>query len=208
MMIKSFIVGIVSTNCYVLHQEGSNECILIDPGEISMELTGYLADHKLQITAILLTHGHFDHIIGVPKLRSLYTIPVYAGSEEQKLLMDPHLNKTAVYGGAIALEDCVYVADQDVITLAGFKVRVIHTPGHTIGSVCYYLEEEHVLFTGDTLFREEVGRTDLPTGNYQQLLSSLQEVLMLLPDETKVYPGHERDSSIGHERHYNPYVSM
>lgn len=205
MIIKTCVVGFVSTNCYIIHQEDQTQCIVIDPGEVTFELHQYLQQSNLTIAAILLTHGHFDHITGVPALTADNTIPVYAYEAEQQLLGDAYMNASKPYRNPITLDQCRLVKDKELLSVAGLQIQVIHTPGHTVGSCCYYIKDEGVLFTGDTLFAGEVGRTDLPTGDYSMLLHSLREVLLHMSDDIIVYPGHDRSTTIGYEKSNNPY---
>ncbi len=131
-----------------------------------------------------------------------------AFEDEQAVLEDPGMNVTAMAGSAMTLQADVYFRDGQVYETAGMKFTVIHTPGHTKGSCCYYLKEEGILFSGDTLFLESVGRTDLPTGNDHQIIESLKEKVLTLPDEVKVFPGHGPATEIGYERENNPYAMM
>ena len=132
-------------------------------------------------------------------------IPVYAHREEEALLKDASMNASLEFGRQYTFSGAAYAEDGDVLDLAGMQFQVIHTPGHTIGGCCYYLQEEKVLFSGDTLFRESIGRTDFPTGNGGQLMRSIREKLFTLPEETAVYPGHMERTTIGDEKKYNPY---
>lgn len=206
MKIEQYVIGMIGTNCYVVSNEDTKECFLVDPAICPKWLVEKIRDQGLKLKAILLTHGHFDHIMGIDGFLEAFPVPVYAHEKEELLLNDANYNSSANYGNAYTFSGAAYVKDDQVLEIAGMKIRVIYTPGHTIGGCCYYLEEEHVLFSGDTLFCASVGRTDLPTGSTSRLLRSIQEKLMVLPDETKVYPGHEEETTIGYERRYNPYL--
>nr|WP_305138706.1 MBL fold metallo-hydrolase [uncultured Schaedlerella sp.] len=206
MKIQNFVLGMVGTNCYLVVNEEEKQCILIDPAVYSGEIAEQIRREGLDLRAILLTHGHFDHIMGIDGFRKEFPeIPVYAHREEEALLKDASMNASLEFGRQYTFSGAAYTEDGDVLDLAGMQFQVIHTPGHTIGGCCYYLQEEKVLFSGDTLFRESIGRTDFPTGNGGQLMRSIREKLFTLPEETAVYPGHMERTMIGDEKKYNPY---
>ena len=199
-------LGMYMTNCYFIHNEGSNEAIVIDPADSGDYINQKLAENGLKTAAILLTHGHFDHIYGVDALRKATGCQVYGSGDEQLLLKDPDINSSVMVGRPVTVILDRKLKDGDELDIAGIKLSVIATPGHTAGSVCYYVESEGVLFAGDTMFQESVGRTDLPTGSSSQLIDSINDKIMCLPDETKVYPGHGDMTTVGHERKYNPFL--
>lgn len=206
MKIQNFVLGMVGTNCYLVVNEEEKQCILIDPAVYSGEIAEQIRREGLDLRAILLTHGHFDHIMGIDGFRKEFPeIPVYAHREEEALLKDASMNASLEFGRQYTFSGAAYAEDGDVLDLAGMQFRVIHTPGHTIGGCCYYLPEEKVLFSGDTLFRESIGRTDFPTGNSSQLMRSVRKKLFTLPEDTVVYPGHMEATTIGDELKYNPY---
>ncbi len=206
MKILNFVLGMVGTNCYLVVNEEEKQCILIDPAVYSGEIAEQIRREGLDLRAILLTHGHFDHIMGIDGFRKEFPeIPVYAHREEEALLKDASMNASLEFGRQYTFSGAAYAEDGDVLDLAGMQFQVIHTPGHTIGGCCYYLQEEKVLFSGDTLFQESIGRTDFPTGNGGQLMRSIREKLFTLPEETAVYPGHMERTTIGDEKKYNPY---
>ena len=206
MQIERFIVGMVGTNCYVVSNEETSECFLVDPGAYSDKVIAYIREHELKPQAILLTHGHFDHIMGLDGVLREFPIPVYAQEEEEILLKDASYNASVSYGPAYTFSGASYIKDGQILELAGMTIRAIHTPGHTIGGCCYYIESEHVLFSGDTLFHDSVGRTEFPTGSQSQLVRSIREKLLGLPEETVVCPGHMSETTIGHEKKYNPFL--
>ena len=206
MQIERFIVGMVGTNCYVVSNEETSECFLVDPGAYSDKVIAYIREHELKPQAILLTHGHFDHIMGLDGVLREFPIPVYAQEEEEILLKDASYNASVSYGPAYTFSGASYIKDGQILEHAGMTIRAIHTPGHTIGGCCYYIESEHVLFSGDTLFHDSVGRTDFPTGSQSQLVRSIREKLLGLPEETVVCPGHMSETTIGHEKKYNPFL--
>ncbi len=206
MKIQSYVLGMVHTNCYIVSNDQTKETIVIDPPDQALKIKNNLKEQELNPVAVLLTHGHFDHIMAAGDLADFYHIPVYASEAEKELLEDSDKNGSHMIGKNVVLTPDKLLQDNEIISLAGINIKVIHTPGHTAGGVCYYLWEEKVLFSGDTLFYESVGRTDLPTGDMGTLIKSIREKLMALPDEVKVYPGHGDQTTIGHERIYNPYL--
>ena len=206
MQIQCYTLGSVGTHCYLLIQEETGEALLVDPADRGEFLEEKLTQQNLTLKGILLTHGHGDHIMAVSRLRETYQVPVLAHQGEQELLADPEQNLSqALFGCPVPLAADRWLGDGELVELAGLCLRVLHTPGHTPGSCCYYMEKEGVLFSGDTLFCASVGRTDFPGGSMSTLLHSIREKLLPLPDETKVYPGHAELTAIGEERRYNPY---
>ena len=204
--IQNFVLGMVSTNCYLVINEETGQCVLIDAAVYSAETADQIRKEGLELRGILLTLGHFDHIMGIDGfLKKFPGIPVYAHREEKVLLTDASMNASAEFGRQYTYTGASYTEDGGILEIAGLKFHVIHTPGHTIGGCCYYLPEEKVLFSGDTLFRESIGRTDFPTGNSSQLMRSVREKLFTLPEDTVVYPGHMEATTIGDEQKYNPY---
>ncbi len=206
MRIERFIVGMVGTNCYVVSNEETLECFLIDPGAYSDKMITYIRENALKPRAILLTHGHFDHIMGLDEVLAQFFVPVYVQEEEEILLKDASYNASVSYGPAYTFSGASHIKDGQVLELAGMKIRVIHTPGHTIGGCCYYIESENVLFSGDTLFCGSVGRTDFPGGSSAEIVRSLHKLVDTLPENTEVFPGHDTSTTIGYEKRYNPFV--
>ncbi len=203
--IKSLILGMVGTNCYFIINKETKETLIIDPADDGLRLSRMLEQDKLKPVAILLTHGHFDHIMAVNDLKERYGLPVYAHETEQDVLMNTALNMSGMIGQNYTSKADVLLKDGEELCLAGFDIRVLHTPGHTKGSVCYYLADEGFLMSGDTLFCGSIGRTDFPTGSMSELIRSVREKLFVLPGEVKIYPGHQGVSSIGFEMQYNPF---
>lgn len=200
-------VGEIGTNCCIIWNKETKEGFLADPGAWEEKIIRKLNETGIELRAILLTHGHFDHIMAVNHIKEKYRAEVYAGEEEEELLGDPLLNASQVVGSPYIVSTPEHlVREGDKIELAGVTVKVIETPGHTIGSVCYYIEEEGILLCGDTLFMESVGRTDLPTGSGSALLRSIREKLAVLPDEVVAIPGHGPKTTIGYEKRNNPYM--
>ena len=154
-----------------------------------------------------MTHGHFDHIWGLEELKELSGAKVYAYEEEKEVCENASVNVSKGAGRPCEITADEYVKDGATISVAGMSCQLIATPGHTKGSCCYYFEEEGILISGDTLFQESVGRTDLPTGSMSALVRSVKEKLMVLPADVKVYPGHGESTTIGYEKEYNPFLS-
>lgn len=200
-------LGAVSTNCYFLINEESKEVIVVDPADRADRILKKAEELGVDIKAIFLTHGHGDHILAVNDLKEALGVPVYASEEEEGLLLDPGLNLSmALFGKPVSVEADVLVKDGQELLVAGMKWKALHTPGHTKGGCCYYQEEAKVLISGDTLFRCSVGRTDFPGGSMSEIVRSIEEKLLVLPEDTVVYPGHDRSSDIGYEKKFNPYV--
>ena len=201
------VLGFLENNCYFIHREGEHDAIFIDPNSRGDKLFVQLREKGLTVKAILLTHGHFDHIMGANEMREISGAKIYALKEEEELLLDPHLNSSFKVGKSYTVKPDVLVRDGEVLTFGDIKLKVIATPGHTAGGCCFYSEEDGVLFSGDTLFFESVGRTDFETSNAGDMKRSLAK-LFKLPDETKVYPGHGDFTTIGHEKEYNPFAGI
>ena len=218
MKIKSFITGAIGTNCYLVWDEESTEAMLIDPGAYEPGIRNNVAGAGLMLKYIVLTHGHGDHIGGVPEL--LVDFPealLVAGEADLDLVGDTRLNISAVFfGRKILLEPDILLKDGDEIELGGLSFQVIGTPGHTPGGLSFYIREcdedyaggafSGTVFTGDTIFRASVGRTDLPGGDFGVLAASIREKLFALPDDTLALPGHMDATTIGYEKKYNPFV--
>lgn len=203
--IKSAVLGAVGTNCYLVYNEKTKKAVIVDPADNGPYIKSQCISLGIEPEAILLTHGHADHMLAADSLRKEYGIPLIAGEKEEKLLADPSMNLSLMIGGVqVGLKADKTVREGDVLELIGFRFRVIGTPGHTSGSVCYWITEEDVLFAGDTLFEESFGRTDFPTGSMSSLCRSVIDKLFELPDTTMVYSGHGPATTIGHEKEYNP----
>ncbi|MBQ0001033.1 MAG: MBL fold metallo-hydrolase [Clostridiales bacterium] len=204
--LQGCIVGELSTNCYILQNTETQEAVIVDPGGSYDRIFAKIMQLQVKPAAILLTHGHFDHIMAVPELRKRFEIPVYALLEEEDLLSDPERNLSSWQNGSYTAPADIYLTDLQVFEAGGFSIQVLHTPGHTTGSCCYYLAEEGVLVSGDTLFQGSCGRTDFPGGSMAQMRRSLSRLMNSLPEETQVLPGHGMMTTIEHEKRYNPFV--
>ncbi|MDD3219884.1 MAG: MBL fold metallo-hydrolase [Lachnospiraceae bacterium] len=206
MTIGQKVLGMVSTNCYFLLNKETKEMIIVDPADDAVAIDGIVHKMEGKPVAILLTHGHFDHIMAAEALRKEYNIKIYIHEEEKQVLESPSINLSSSWSAAYVLEADEWVKDGQELRLAGFKIQVIHTPGHTQGSACFYFPEEGVLVSGDTLFAESVGRTDFPTASPSAMKRSLQKLLSTLPENVTVLPGHSETTTIEHEKRYNPFA--
>ena len=203
--IGKVVMGSVQTNCYFIYQENEKKIIVVDPADKGDYLYNAFTEAGFEVAAILLTHAHFDHIWGCNKLRELSGAQVFAWEEEKEVCESAKLNVSEDAGRPYTVSVDWYLRDREEITIEGIKFKVIGTPGHTQGSCCYYFEQDNILVSGDTLFEGSVGRTDLPTGNGAVLSRSLRECLMILPDNTLVFPGHGNGTTIADEKKYNPF---
>ena len=201
-----YIVGPVCTNCYLLVNHKTGELLVVDPGDRAQLIEKQIEKTGAKPVAILLTHGHFDHAGAAEELADKYQISIYAHEAERETLEDPGLNLCGMIGEHKVYHADIFVKDEEVLNLAGFSIRVFFTPGHTIGGCCYYIADEKILFSGDTLFQESVGRTDFPRGSASDLIRAIREKLMPLPDDVTVYTGHDESTLIGYERMHNPYL--
>ncbi|MEX2304458.1 MAG: MBL fold metallo-hydrolase [Bryobacterales bacterium] len=200
-------VGALQCNCSIFGDEQTREAIVIDPGDEIEQIQEILDRHQLRVKAIIITHAHIDHIGGAAKLKKLTAAPVYMN--ENDLELRDQLDMQAGWLGVAPPEKPeidVAMRDGDVIELNGQPFQVLHTPGHTQGSSSLFLPGENKLIAGDTLFRDSIGRTDLPGGNGRQILVSIREKLLPLDDEVVVIPGHGAETTIGREREHNYFL--
>lgn len=198
------VLGPIGTNTYIPSNPETGECVLIDPAAKPNEIALHLKEKGLALKAILLTHGHFDHILAVKGLKEKFDIPVYAHGSEADILAHPELASIPLDLRGLGVEDYTPVKDGEVLDLIGFKWKVIHTPGHTCGSVCYYIEEENVIFSGDTIFRQTYGRTDFPTGCFSEIVDSIKnKVFAKLDGDVDIFPGHGESTTLEYEKKHN-----
>ena len=200
-------VGILQCNCSIFGDEQSHEAIVIDPGDEIDKITAILDGHQLKVKAIVITHAHIDHVAGAQKLRALTKAPVYMDERDKALLdmLDVQANWLGV-ATPPRTEIDVPANDSTVLNLGNAAFQVLQTPGHTPGSLAIWIANENKLVAGDTLFRDSIGRTDLPGGNSRQILLSIKTRLLKLPDETVVIPGHGQETTIGREKERNPFL--
>jgi len=209
MKIDRFVLGDYQTNCYILRRsETDKDCLIIDTGLEAGEMIDFLKRHRLNPLAVVLTHGHIDHIAGLIALRENYpAIKVCIHKLDATLLTEAEHNLSALAGVSFKTKPADLLIEQgSIIEQAGIKLEVFHTPGHTPGGICLYSKDEGIVFVGDTLFADSVGRTDFPGGSMTSLISAIKQKLLTLPDETVVYPGHGPATSIGREKMYNQYL--
>lgn len=202
-------LGDFMTNCYTVYNAVTRDAVLIDPACNARFLNNILVNEQLNCVAILLTHGHYDHIGALPELMELvgHKVPIYASAEEEDVLNDPRKNlSTMLSGQMVTVKPDILLQDDQEIELLDTKLRCFLVPGHTKGGMCYYFAENGILFSGDTLFARSIGRSDFPTGDGIRLVKSIKEKLMTLPDETIVYPGHNERTTIEKERNANPFI--
>lgn len=205
-LIKSMMLGVVGTNCYIVINDETKEAVVIDPGDQADKVNRLLKSEGLTPLAILLTHGHFDHIMGVDGVRDAWHVKAYVSEKEKELIQTPALNGCAMIGERVSVSADKLIKDKDELIFGGMMFEVIETPGHTAGGVCYYMPQTKTLFSGDTLFEGSVGRTDLPTGSMSTLVRSIKDRLLDLEDDVRVLPGHGGETSIGDEKKYNPFL--
>ena len=204
MKIAKLTVGVLGTNCYVAVSDRTGGCFIVDPGDDAPRIIEKIEEFHAAPEAVLLTHGHFDHILAAEALKKRYGIPVLAGKAEEALLSDPRANLSTVYGTEEkTLRADRYLEDGEKLKIAGLDIEVLLTPGHSPGSLSYYLPKEQVLFSGDTLFLESYGRVDDLQAAHT-IRDSILSRLFELPDDTVVYPGHMDFTTIRHEKMYNP----
>ena len=197
----------IGTNCYLVINEETKETVMVDPGAYPAKVKNAVKEQGLKLKAVLLTHAHFDHIMGLSDVMEDVKVPVYVEEADLPMMTDGESNLSSTYvRGGYRFEEAVPVSDGQQLEIAGFQFRVIHTPGHTKGSCCYYLKDEGVLFSGDTVFYGSVGRTDFPGGSTAEIVRSLHKLVDSLPEETEVFPGHDASTTIGYEKRYNPFV--
>lgn len=203
-------LGSFMTNCYTVYNSATREAVIIDPAANARFISNMLVSQQLNCVAVLLTHGHIDHMEALPELLNLigHKVPVYASASEAEVLNDPRKNLSAMLTDqVVTLKPDVLLEDGQTIELLGTSIQCILVPGHTQGGMCYYLEENQMLFSGDTLFARSIGRSDFPTGDGDLLIRMIRERLLVLPDSVTVYPGHNERTTIGREKVSNPFLA-
>ena len=204
MRITNLPSGALQANTYLAVDEKTNEGFIVDPGGYNKVLTKEVRDNDVNIKYIILTHGHSDHICGVKA--EFPDAKIVAYKDEEAMLENPNLNQSPGFGVPYSTKADILVSDGDKLKVGDVTLKFIHTPGHTEGGMCIYVKEAKALFSGDTLFRQSIGRTDFPGGSYKEIMDSIRKKLFLLPDDTNVFPGHMGTTSIGFEKENNPFV--
>lgn len=206
MKILKIIAGIYGVNCYIIYSEASKEGLVIDPGGDADRILKVIRDNKIQVSRIILTHGHGDHIGAVPTLKRELNIPVLIHEDDLDMLQDSNINLSSnMVVGSIEIKPDGLLKDGDIIQLGDYNIEVIHTPGHTPGGIC--LKIDKYLFSGDTLFKGSIGRTDFEGGSFDEIIKSIKEKLLVFDDDTVILPGHGENSTIFEEKMYNPFVN-
>ena len=207
MRITNLPSGALQANTYLAVDEKTNEGFIVDPGGYNKVLTKEVRDNDVKIKYIILTHGHSDHSCGVNEHKAEFPdAKIVAYKDEEAMLENPNLNQSPGFGVPYSTKADILVSDGDELKVGDVTLKFIHTPGHTEGGMCIYVKEAKALFSGDTLFRQSIGRTDFPGGSYKEIMDSIRKKLFLLPDDTNVFPGHMGTTSIGFEKENNPFV--
>jgi len=207
MILRSFKVGEIKTNCYLLMDKRTKKAVVIDPGAHSEELIAEIKELGAEVKHIIITHGHWDHIGGVNVLKEFTDAEVLAHTKAKNFLTDERLNFSHLYHKKhVTVYPDRYLEENMAIHIGDLKLSVIHTPGHTPGCICLYEHNKKILFSGDLLFKSTVGRSDLPGGDFHTLISSLRNKILPLSDVIEVYPGHGVKTTLGHERYTNNFL--
>jgi glyoxylase-like metal-dependent hydrolase (beta-lactamase superfamily II) len=208
MLLETFPVGPLACNCTILGDEETREAIVIDPGDDVSRIAKRLNDQGLRLKQILVTHGHIDHVGGALKLKRLTGAPIYLNENDlpQIEMMDTQAAWLGLRTAPETAPPDEGLKDGQLVGLEHYPAEVLHTPGHTQGSICLHFAPLNLLIAGDTLFAGSIGRTDLPGGDFDQIIASLRTRLLALPDETRVLPGHGPGTTIGEERRFNPFL--
>ncbi|MBE6037067.1 MAG: MBL fold metallo-hydrolase [Clostridiales bacterium] len=206
MILRGYHTGPIMTNTYLACDEETKKAFVVDPGGQSGKLESFLQEEGYTLEYIVLTHGHGDHTGGVQRLQNVFPgVKLVACKAEEDLLADGDWNGSrSMFGHDITLTADLWVEDGDTLQVGSMELQFLETPGHTPGGMCIYVGG--VLFSGDTLFLNSVGRTDFKGSSFSKLKTAIKEKLFALPDETPVYPGHDRPTTIGYEKEYNPFV--
>lgn len=207
MKITNLPSGALQVNTYLAVDEETNKGFVVDPGGYNPVLAKKVKEENIDIEYIFITHGHSDHICGVNEHKAEFEgCKVVAHAAEEPMLHDVRFNFSAEFGMPYTVDADIYVNDGDELKVGNIDIKFFHTPGHSPGGMCIYAEKENVLFSGDTLFRQSIGRTDFPGCSFKDLAEAIRSKLYVLPDETQVFPGHMGPTQIGFEKRNNPFV--
>ena len=207
MIFETLEVGIYGANCYIAGSEKTKEAAIIDPGADFNKIDKKLNELGLIPKIIILTHYHGDHIGAVKEFTDKYNLKIYIHKEDAEALNNSNMNLTkTMFGKGVSIKADVELKDGDEIDLGELKFKIIHTPGHTKGGIC--IKVGNIMMTGDTLFNSSIGRTDLPGGSFEEIITSIKEKIFKYDDDTLIYPGHMSPSTIKREKQFNPFVKM
>ena len=206
LIVISNSLGELATNSYIVGNTQTREAIVIDPADEADYIVKVLSESNLKCIGIFLTHGHYDHMAALDALKDMTGATTHASIDEKELLLDKRENLSTWLGRPLSVSVDEYHKDGEQIEILDSVMTCISVPGHTRGGMCYYFEEAGILFSGDTLFAASIGRSDFPSGDGRTLITSIKERLMVLPDETIVYPGHNNRTKIGREKKLNPFL--
>lgn len=207
MIFETIVVGELGVNCYLLADSDTKEGVVIDPGAEPERILAAVKKNGIKVTGVLNTHGHFDHIGGNRRVAEASSAPLLINKEDESFLSRA-ATSAQMYGlkADNSPTPSAYLAEGDSVRFGNHEIKVIHIPGHSPGGCCFYLAKDGILISGDSLFAESIGRTDLPGGSQTQLVGAIRSKLLTLPEKTKVFPGHGPSTTIGHEKKHNPYL--
>jgi hydroxyacylglutathione hydrolase len=206
MIQKIMSVGMLESNCYILGDENSREAVVIDPGGDGPDILAAIAKENLKLKIIINTHGHFDHIGANQALKEATGAPIAIHSADAAMLSQPSAEALFFTGGRLQPSTAeIILAEDDILEFGSYQLKVLHTPGHTLGGICLVLQSEPIVYVGDTLFAGSIGRTDFPGGSFDDLISSVRIKIFPLGDNYIVMPGHGPATTVGQERQYNPF---
>lgn len=206
MKITKIITGSIGENCYILSKNGY--ALIVDPGDDAENIIDKVKELDVYPVAVLLTHAHFDHIGALDAVSDKFDTDIYIHELEEDALLDPNFNLSIITGNPFITKPAnKIIYTEGPVRIGPFNFEIKHTPGHSVGSISFIFNEEKVVVSGDALFRESVGRTELKNGDQEMLLNSIQQKLMVLDDDFQVFPGHGMSTTIGHERDMNPFLN-
>lgn len=197
-------LGALGTNCYFVYDKYTKDAIIFDPADNFERIKRKITDNGLNVKAVFLTHGHYDHFLAADEVRRHYNVKVYIGENDYELSQSPTQNVSELFAKKATFKADIKVADKESFDIANIKFKALNTPGHTKGGMCYYFYENGFVISGDTLFCGSYGRYDMPTGSINELIDSLKSIVLKLPEDTIVLPGHGEDTTVLEERAHYP----